>query len=242
MTPKWSSSAASVTGSRHRQRGQGNQDGFALCCRGERAIAVVTDGCGSAPHSQVGSQLGAQLWLRALSRYVAEPACVSLAKAEVLAHLELLASSMAMDPSEAIRSHFLFTTVAAIVRGADVEVFAIGDGVVCLDDELIEMGPFAGDQPPYLAYELLGAPQAASMSWKGSARTVVIATDGAIPSVDLVSLGHSDAIFDRRDALRRRLVALGTERTAVDWERQVIDRIPGVLIDDTTVIALRRDQ
>jgi hypothetical protein len=79
--------------------------------------------------------------------------------------------------------------------------------------------------PAYLGYELVGASIALDLTWIPGARTVVIATDGAAPIVaDLVDL--PERTFANRDALRRRLAIAGRE--------------PGLLVDDTTVVALRR--
>ena len=240
MTRSWDIAAASTTGARHRRLGLGNQDGYALREHDDATVAIVTDGCGSAPHSEVGSRLGASLWAEAIVRHLDADAPLSLAKADVLAHLELLATSMGDEPVTVAADYFLFTTVGALIRDTHVEVFAIGDGSACIDGRVIEIGPFPNNQPPYLAYELMGQTQPLVTLWRGVAETVVIASDGATPTIDLGGLCDRPGLFDNRDAMRRYLARLNRERISIDWEEEVLDRSHGVLDDDTTIIAMRR--
>ena len=53
--------AGRVLGREHARRGESCQDAFAIRQEGERLVAVVTDGCGSARRSEVGAGLGAVL-------------------------------------------------------------------------------------------------------------------------------------------------------------------------------------
>jgi len=82
-------------------------------------------------------------------------------RAQVAALLGQLAEAMPGDRATAIRDHFLFTIVAAAARGDDVCVWAIGDGAYASGDQVRVLGPFADNQPPYLAYDLLDMPQPA---------------------------------------------------------------------------------
>jgi serine/threonine protein phosphatase PrpC len=51
----------SITGQAHVAARRNNQDAFAWEMNGGGLVAVVCDGCGTAPHSEAGSQLGARL-------------------------------------------------------------------------------------------------------------------------------------------------------------------------------------
>ena len=52
---------ATVAGRMHHLSGRNNQDAYAWTQGPGGLIAVVCDGCGSGPHSEVGAQVGARL-------------------------------------------------------------------------------------------------------------------------------------------------------------------------------------
>jgi hypothetical protein len=57
-----------VTGRAHQRLGHGCQDSLAWYAAAGALVAVVTDGCGSSQHSEVGARLGARLLASALVR------------------------------------------------------------------------------------------------------------------------------------------------------------------------------
>jgi hypothetical protein len=73
---------------------------------------------------------------------------------EVLMHLQGLAKAMGGDFFETVQNYFLFTIVGALVTSAGATIFTIGDGVAIANGKSIQLGPFPGNAPPYIAYGL----------------------------------------------------------------------------------------
>jgi hypothetical protein len=257
----------SVAGADHLRVGRGSQDGF--CWQRGRAgmVAVVTDGCGSSPHSGVGAILGGRLIVQALASGLERglsPADIALwqgARAEVLANLRASAIAMGGDFAEVVADHFLFTIVGAVVTPELAAVFSIGDGVIAINGDVQVLGPYPGNQPPYLAYDLLtGAADAVvaelhSLRSSAEIESIFLASDGAadlrdvadetVPGRDevvgpLSQFWTRDHFFRNRDAIRRRLAIIGRDLVSPDWERRRLCRARSLLRDDTTVIAIRR--
>jgi hypothetical protein len=128
VAPTFEIAGGTVTGQAHVAAGRNNQDAFSWEMTGEGLVAVVCDGCGSAPHSEVGAKLGAQLITRAAARRLAlesDPAkLLEQVRREVLGRLRLLAiggsgdrpSSSGGEPfARAVLDYLLFTVVGALV-------------------------------------------------------------------------------------------------------------------------------
>ena len=102
---------------------------------------------------------------------------------------------------------------------------------------MIELGPFANNQPPYLGYDLLGELQPAHLEI-ADARCggVTVATDGVVE----VGLGGivEPKHFDHPDALRRKLAVLARSSERIDWREQRVVRSPASLQDDGAIAAL----
>ena len=288
LPPRFQVAAASVTGRDHQRVGRNNQDAWAVHCGSRALIAVVADGCGSAPHSEAGARLGARLLLAALARRLepdragatcgtagsegeaagsAPPAAPAAGGAdrvealleetrrEVLAQLRAVAVGLcpahAPDPRQLlaqVRDHLLFTLVGAIVGAEETVAFALGDGLLEVDGRALTLGPFPGNEPPYLGYALLpealhGVPEAAlrlqilARLPTAGLRTLALGTDGAC---DLAAAGAPAAalldeglVFRNPDALRRRLFLLARETPGGSR--------PPPLHDDTTLVLIRRN-
>jgi len=233
MDTKWKTAAATVIGREHRRTDRPCQDAFAIR-RGARAVvAVVCDGCGSAAHSELGARLGANLLAAALvarldgGAGVAERATWRGACDEVIAQLAALVPALDADPTAAIARHFLFTVLAAAIGDDGAAILAIGDGVIAVDGA-VRVLEAEDDAPGYLGYELLGRPAQLELTALPAPSSIVLASDGARPlAAELAGLAGEDRLFANPDALRRRLAIAGRE--------------PGLLLDDTTIIALRRE-
>jgi hypothetical protein len=235
----------SVVGRAHRRAGRGSQDAFASAHAGGAAIAVVCDGCGGGARSEVGAAIGARLWTAAIAAQVETGAGVDLDRARdaVLAQLGALAIALGGALDEVVRTHLLFTTVVAVWTPARLEVRAIGDGVIAIDGLVTTVGPFADNEPPYLAYGLLGAtpPWSCTIARASSdARTVLIATDGATALAELAPFTDDARWFAHPDALRRRLAVINREELIYDAARGAIERRGAPLDDDTTIVVMRR--
>ncbi|GAB4561894.1 MAG: hypothetical protein Tsb0020_09760 [Haliangiales bacterium] len=195
----------------------------------------------------------------ALPSWLIEPAC-----AEVLTHLRAAAEAMGGDITRNLSDYFLFTLVGAVVTPTATVVFAIGDGVVAVNGAVQELGPFPDNRPPYLAYSLLAdrsgaAPEAAltihAQLPTPALDTLLIATDGASelssarelrlpgrdePAGGLDQFWRDERYFRNPDAIRRRLWLMNRAPLKPDWDRHRVARVPGLLPDDTTLIAIRR--
>lgn len=159
---------------------------------------------------------------------------------EVLRDLRLVATRMGGNLPQIIHEYFLFTAVGAVVTPRHAALFSLGDGLLVLNGDLHRLGPFPGNQPPYLGYALdertaRGFPPGAlrfqvRRIFPGDAlHSLLLGTDGV---EDLVKLGslrrfwEDDRYFNNPDMVRRALALIGKE--------------PGLLPDDTTLLVIRR--
>jgi len=237
-----SARGAAVSGARHLRMARNGQDAVATWVGNGAGAIVVCDGCGSGHSSEVGARLGAQLVLGAvvarLGRGERPGALWAGVRAQVASVLGQLAEAMPGDRVAAIHEHFLFTIVAAAAAGGEVSVWAIGDGAYAFGDRVRVLGPFDGNQPPYLAYDLLGMPQPAELETIAtSAGSVMVATDGAA-ELGLAEL-VDEATLVHADGLRRRLTVLARGCERIDWEARRIVRTRAALQDDGAVAVLR---
>jgi hypothetical protein len=232
---------ATVTGARHRRSGRNGQDAVATWLGDDMAAVVVCDGCSSGACSEVGARLGAALWIAALARRMRagewSEAMWSAVRDEVAVELASIVEAMPGDRALAIREHFLFTVVSAAASREGIAVWALGDGAYSLAETTRVLGPFADNQPPYLAYDLLGDAHEAHVAF-GAPGLVVVATDGAadlaIPLGELARDG-----FAHPDGLRRRLELLARGSERIDWDARVVQRTPAMLQDDCAIAAIR---
>ncbi len=262
--------AAAVTGARHLRSARNGQDAAATWTGAvgpsrlgsigagiglDRAGAIVVcDGCGSGASSEVGARLGAQLVIAALAPRLAagarpaDPALWAEVRGEIVGVLARLVDAMPGDRAQVVHEHFLFTIVAAAVAGAEVGVWAIGDGAYAIAGTGIYeapprvLGPFSDNQPPYLAYDLLDAAAPAHLETAHArAGTVLVATDG-VAELGLETFAGDAGVaryLRHPDALRRQLAVLarGTER--VEWAERRTLRTPAALQDDGALAVLR---
>jgi hypothetical protein len=236
-----STAAAAVTGSRHLRLGRNGQDAAAAWAGEGMSAVVVCDGCSAGASSEVGARLGAQLALAILRTELAttRPAQVWPAlRARLASELARIAEASGGERERFVHDHFLFTIVAAAYRGDEVAVWALGDGGYALGESVRVLGPFADNQPPYLGYDLLGAPQPSHLEVADAAcGRVAVATDGAC-EVGLAQFAEP-RLLAHPDALRRKLALLARGSEHVDWAARRIVRTPAALQDDGAVAILR---
>jgi len=241
--------AAAVTGARHLRAARNGQDAAAVWIGDDAGAVVVCDGCGSGGSSEVGARLGARLVIAALGRRLAagaSPVCRDMwesVRVEVIGVLEDLVRAAVGEGDAAARAafieeHLLFTIVAAAVCGGEAAVWALGDGAYAVAAQTRELGPFTDNQPPYLAYDLLGVSMGAEHEVidATTAGAVVIATDGAA-EVGLDVFGIESCLA-HPDALRRRLTVLARGAETIDWGARRVIRRPATLQDDGAVAIL----
>jgi hypothetical protein len=235
--------AAAVTGARHLRDGRNGQDAVATWRADGVAVAVVSDGCGSACGSEVGARLGASMFACSLGerlrdgQRVDDEATWAHARRDVVSVIAEIATHACPN---ALHDQLLFTIVAAAASDDNAAVWILGDGAYAFDDDAYAIGPFPDNAPPYIAYDLLGTPGVARFEIAPPAwRSIVIATDGAH---DLGGLAHfaDERYVTHADALRRELAVASRTRDLIDWDARRIARTPARLQDDCAIAILRR--
>lgn len=255
--------AGSVAGRHHRLRGANGQDALHWAREGAHLVAVVSDGCGSGAHSEVGARLGASLAVRALLEALRDApgadaaGVLEAARLRMLEPLRALALALHGDPGRAVLDHLLFTLVGAAVGPERTFTFALGDGYVFVDGRE-HRATYPGNAPPYLAYALLE--DAADGGTAYPFRVVEELPTAAWTSILLATDGLEDWVRHVGDPLPGRREALGP--VSRFWEDARLFRnpfllgrlleqaardartpgrtLPGRLGDDTTVLVLRR--
>ena len=190
----------SVPGTEHTKPGKpgwtNNHDAFHWRETDNCLVAVVSDGCGSGAHNEVGAKIAVRLLTQVLAeagekyveRVMAEPEKKTeidweRAKALVLSHITVLASAMGGSFSQTINDHFLFTIVGALITPWSTFLFSMGDGVFVVNGGVVCLGPFPYNAPPYLAYNLTGSTLAGS-----EPELLKIRVNRVIPTKDIESL------------------------------------------------------
>src|SRR5438093_9977994 len=100
MNRRFEAAAGSIVGTAHLHAGRNGQDGFAIHRQGEVTVAVVTDGCGSAPHSEVGAKIGAAI----VARCVAE---AGLKPSHIIQKLRAIATTLGDDLDRVVSEYLL---------------------------------------------------------------------------------------------------------------------------------------
>jgi hypothetical protein len=178
--------------------------------------------------------------------------------ADVLCFLQAVSGELGEG---VIGEALLFTLVGAVVTPEHTLVFSAGDGLWALNGEAHRLGPFPNNAPPYLAYGLLkpGAVSLQTNTLRPTAEvdSLLLGTDGAVdlaglaeaqvpereePVGPLSQFWSEDRYFANPDALRRRLALLNRESVRADFSARRLERVPGLLSDDTTLVVLRRRQ
>jgi len=257
-----------VAGRTHALAGRASQDAYALREERGHLVAVVADGCGSGEQSEVGAVFGANVVVTSVLRALDEGESLGdertwgLVRARSVEAIRTAARAMGGDLEEVVRRCFLFTVVGLAIAGDRAAVFAAGDGLVAVNGEVIRLGPFPGNAPPYLGHALLsGNPGAQSdivvvrSLPSAEVESVLLATDGAdewpdlekkrIPGTSelvgpLRGLWEDDRSFENPDALRRKLWRMNRPVAKPIWEERRMERETGLLEDDTTVVVIRR--
>lgn len=256
--------------------GKNNQDAFQVSQTAGLTIAVVADGCGSKPHSEAGANIGTKLLVASLTRQwsrhsnliqnkglsEALPLILEASRQDVLSHLRILAQAMTQDSfSQAVCDSFLFTLVGALICEQGAAFFSIGDGLIVVNGEELVLGPFPGNEPPYISYGLL------SSRWKDEElrfvvhriietkdlQNFLIGTDGAADLATKASLTlpgfPKDSIgplanfwtanqYFTNTGLRKRLALIQSRHCGIR-DGDLFNELPR-LADDTTLIVGRR--
>jgi len=166
-----------------------------------------------------------------------------------------------------VSEYFLFTCVAVVINQSYTYIAAIGDGIVALNDNVRNLGPFEGNAPPYIGYGAIKKQLADRVGPEHytfqihelvnteAVQNVLIGTDGVedlIRAEDKNIPGKKDLVgplsqfwtnrnyFKNEVALERRLNMVNKTSIKLDRERAAITTEQGYLQDDTTMIVIRR--
>jgi hypothetical protein len=272
----------SVPGRKHRRVLRNNQDAFCILTRPDLSIAIVTDGCGdiTSLHSEVGAKLGAQLISTTILAYaqripVQESSSPSFFKEsffwdrireDVLAQLRILALNLADSLTEVVVNYLLFSVIGTLITPEESVFFTLGDGIIYVNGELIQIGPFPGNEPPYLGYALLDPSQIGSDSslFRFQLQRVIptqelesflVGSDGVSYLIDAAEqtipgkeekigsvsqFWEDDGYFLNPFKIGRRLSVINRETRQTDWQNKKVVTFQGPLDDDTTLIVGRR--
>ncbi len=254
MKGRFEIAGGSVIGRDHARTGKNNQDAFVWRQTEDFTIAVVADGCGSGRFSEAGAQIGARFFIESLEKpHLNIEAEIEYARRNLLKELEKLIEKTERR-SESVKEYFLFTLVGAIITTEYSALFHIGDGIICENGKITELGPYPDNQPPYLAYDLFDqsktgfAPQELKFKIHSIVKTsdvqsILIGTDGVadlIRAFPLNQFWENDLYFKNPDAVRRRLAIMNRESVKIDWEKGEVSKEGGLLPDDTTLVVIRR--
>lgn len=199
------------------------------------------------------------------SQLLAYPEFWLAVREDVLAQLRVLALQMGDSLSEVMATHFLFTIVGVLITPEISVFFSLGDGTIFVNGERYHLGPYPNNAPPYLGYGLVETTQEYEPSAlrfrvvlalpTDDLKTFLIGTDGVDdlinaegknlpgrqePVGQINQLWRDDRFFNNRVALTRRLNLLNAEARVPDWDRRAIEKHPGLLHDDTTIVVGRR--
>lgn len=157
----YGTTAGSVHKNPHGPGATNNQDAVQpILVNGKVVGGVICDGCGSMPHSEIGSQFG----VKAIADIVANEHAkkkpiqwdeVTKKALEQIKRVARLYKSKAETLEDVIKNYFQFTVIITVVCDDKVIVAACGDGVFVHDDDVWEIEIPIKNSPPYLAYNLI---------------------------------------------------------------------------------------
>jgi len=179
---------------------------------------------------------------------------------DTLAHLRTVALLFGGNLQEVIEKYFLFTSLGVLITPTTSVFYGIGDGNFYVNGTRIQLGPFPDNQPPYLAHRLLSSSRHDFRDLQFKIYSVIptqelknflIGSDGIndlIVSENALMPGRTETVgsisqfwqndryFTNPAAVDLRLSMLSDDRQKVDWDNRELNKFPGLLPDDTTII------
>lgn len=255
----------STAGRRHRTMGNlaNNQDSHLLTVQEKLILGSVSDGCGSQPHSEYGSQLTVNLLNMIVRRRMRratnlnEEWFAGLYKA-LVKNLVRNAKSNFDDPREALNTHMMATAGGVIVLPEETIFYGAGDFTFVINGQTFVWEPADGNAP---LYPVLSLAFPGDERFKFRVHRVptadisefIFGTDGVgdllkvlgdtfhcipgteTPAGPVKKIWTEDRFYENKDAC-----GLWLNSLARDW-RGPAGTLPhgGLLDDDTTLIAGR---
>ncbi|GEM_PF-4980717 len=179
---------ATIQGFTHRNLEYNNQDSVLVIENDKFIIGLIADGCGSAPNSEVGAQLG----LKYLSKRISERINSNWKKdlKEDLQNYSMeLANLHSNNPQKFINDFLLYTVIGFVAKDNILTVFSYGDGVIIIDTdiEIIDQN----NKPKYINNELIGN-EAGEFVFKQitfDKQRIVLGSDGLIDLLEGIENG-----------------------------------------------------
>lgn len=260
----WQIAGGSVTGTMHLKpvKFDNNQDAFYWVVSDEALVAVVSDGCGSGEHSEVGAKVGCRLVARQLAFWLdrfgmgspsfihqafREPFMWEVSRANVVDMICDVARGMGSSFHQTIRDFFLFTVNGVLMTRNSCVLFSIGDGFSMLNGSEFNLGEFPGDAPPYMMYSPIQdtlkdpTPELYKFQihavWLASCvRHVVIGSDG-VGKYLMPALNNDISEFWTDDKYFQNPDQIRRSLAVIN---KTNFKVRGPLRDDTTLIVIRR--
>lgn len=261
----WQIAGGTVTGTDHLNpiKFSNNQDAFYWIETPDMIIAVVSDGCGSKPNSEVGAKIGSRIVARNTLRWMnqwglnaarkditelREEFMWELIRIESVAKLQGIARGMGPCLHDAIKDSFLFTIVGVVLTDSVFVLFTIGDGFAVKNGREIPLGEYPNDAPPYMMYspimaDLIDPPVEScevaihDVSTIDVVEHIVIGSDGAKKHL-LPALDNDISEFWQEDRYFSNTDQV-RRRLAIINKTNFI-KVRGPLKDDTTLVIIRR--
>lgn len=272
--------AGKVPGTEHTKPGEPFWKNCQDACRVEASdnafVLVVCDGNGAQPHSEVGAILSAQLLARDIVDQIDKcteagvtvniPEVLEEARLSLMHLFEDLGDHLLGSFSDNATRYMLATALVAVVTKTETVIAGIGDGYYAVNDELVELGPFAGNAPPYPVYGLTGssliehAPELLRftihcMLPTDKVETLAIMSDGVKYLIEaqgtpmpknpqarvpaLAQFWREERFTKNPDNIRRQLALINIEVITNSPDGKPHLRT-GMLKDDTTIIIVQR--
>jgi hypothetical protein len=270
MKNQFELAGGSVIGREHLRVGKNNQDAYGWQVADLGAIAVVCDGCGSGKHSEVGAKLGTRIVIEIMHRVLkddldwTDDQVWQSMQQQWLTQLQDVAMMLGDDRTQTVQDYLLFTIAGVVITPMVTAVFTLGDGVIAINNQVMRLGPFANNAPPYLGYGLLDRQTVESFQLRvlqvlptAQVQSLLIGSDGvsdllavaeqSLPGRsetvgDITQFWQDDRYFRNPDQVRRHLALTNREVTTFDPQLQQCLRQSGLLPDDTTLIVIRRKE
>ncbi|MBI3182604.1 MAG: protein phosphatase 2C domain-containing protein [Myxococcales bacterium] len=250
--------AGSVQGREHARLGRSCQDGIALHAEDGLLVAVVTDGCSSGRHSEVGANLAAAYlatWTAELARRDGgvAPSLVESATGGLLEYLRLVAQGLSPAASAmpaTVQDFLLFSFLCAVVDERRAMVFGVGDGVFSLNGRVTILDAGPKNAPRYLGYRLVPEAVDSEGSCAGPEHHLFVPTE-EVDSLAIATDGVTELIAradeplrsgDRQGGLAELIAEPGWLRNPSLLQKRlwVIGELNRRLHDDTTLAIIRR--
>jgi len=260
----WQVAGGTVTGTMHLNpvKFGNNQDAFFWQEKDGNIIAVVSDGCGSMPHSEVGAKIGCRCvtervlyWLDKLRldpilapKALRDPFWWEAIQATAVDDIYRIACNIGPDLYRNVKDFFLFTVNGILVTEYVTVLFSIGDGFAMLNGHEFDLGQYPEDAPPYMMYSAIQhrlkdpTPelykfQVHAVWLTKDVNNVVIGSDGVgkylMPVLDNdISEFWQDDRYFQNPDMVRRRLATINKTNFV--------KVRGPLRDDTTLVVIRR--